>query len=124
MIENHFERKHHKKQETSNNCFVSIKCSTTLLQVITGEHECRVRCCYFSALLLTCYRLKKGRATFYRPETIVLSLLFLMVLSFKVIFNHISKCQFVVLHFCKIGWFRKNPAPWPEVYCTMFDSKQ
>ena len=42
---------------------------------------------------------KKSRATFYRPETIVVSLLLLMVLSFKVIFNHTSKRQFVVLHF-------------------------
>ena len=46
------------------------------------------RCCYFSALVLTCFRLKKGHATFYKPETIVASLLLLMVLSFKVIFTH------------------------------------
>ena len=43
--------------------------------------------CYFLALVLTCYHLKKGCATFYRPETIVASLLLLMALSFKVIFN-------------------------------------
>ena len=55
-----------------------------------------------TTLVLTCYRLKKGRATFYRPETIVASLLLLMVLSFKVIFNHTSKRQFVVLHLCII----------------------
>ena len=47
-------------------------------------------CCYFSALVLTCYHLKKGHATFYWPETIVASLLLFMVLSFKVIFNHDS----------------------------------
>ena len=62
-----------------------------------------VRCCYISALVLTCYRLKKGRATFYRPETIVASLLLLMVLSLKVIFNHILKRQFMVLHF-RLSW--------------------
>ena len=41
------------------------------------------------ALVLTCYHLKKGQATFYQPKTIVASLLLLMVLSFKVIFNHV-----------------------------------
>ena len=41
VVENHFERLHHKKQETLNNYFWSIKCSTTLLQLITGEHECQ-----------------------------------------------------------------------------------
>ena len=71
-----------------------IKCSTTLLQAITGEHKCRKVTATFS--LLTCYCLKKGRATFYRPETIVSGLLLLMVLYFKVI---TSKHQFVVLHF-------------------------
>ena len=50
-----------------------------------------VRCCYFLALMLTYYRLKKDRATCYRPVTIVTSLLLLMVLSFKV--------PFLVLHF-------------------------
>ena len=58
-----------------------------------------VHCCFFSVLVLTCYRLMKGRATFYRPETIVASLFLLMVLSFKVILNHTSKHQFVVLYF-------------------------
>ena len=49
--------------------------------------------------MLTCYSLKKDHATFYRPETIVASLLLLMVLSLKVNFNLTSKRQFVVLHF-------------------------
>ena len=40
---------------------------------------------YFSALVLTCFRLTKGRATFFRPETIVASFLHLMVLLFKVL---------------------------------------
>ena len=52
-----------------------------------------------TALVLTCYRLTKGRATFYRPETIVASLLLLMVLSFKEILKHTSKRLFVVQHF-------------------------
>ena len=39
------------------------------------------RCCCNSALVLTCFRLKKGRATFFRPETIVESFLHLMVIQ-------------------------------------------
>ena len=39
-------------------------------------------------------------SSFYRSETIVASILLLMVLSFKVIFNLTSKHQFVMLHFC------------------------
>ena len=56
------------------------------------------RCYYISALMLTCFRLKKGRAKFFRPETIVASFLRLMVLSFKVLSNHSSKRQFLVLN--------------------------
>ena len=41
-----------------------------------------VRCCYVSALVLTCFRRTKGRATYFRPETIVESFLHLMVLFF------------------------------------------
>ena len=52
-------------QETRNNCFG-----------------------YISALVLTCFRLKKGRATFFRPETIVASFLHSMVLLPKVLLNH------------------------------------
>ena len=47
-----------------------------------------VRCCYISALVLTCFRLKKDRAAFFRPETIVASFLHPMVLLFKVLFNN------------------------------------
>ena len=60
----------------------------------------KLRCCWISALVLTCFRLTKGCATFFRPETIVASFLHLMVLFYKEIFNHTSKHQFVVLHFC------------------------
>ena len=55
-------------------------------------------CCYISALVLTCFRLKKGCATFFWPETIVAIFLHLMVLFFKVLLNHSSKRQFLVLH--------------------------
>ena len=37
---------------------------------------------------LTCFRLKKGRATYFRPETIIASFLHSMVLLPKVLFNH------------------------------------
>ena len=44
--------------------------------------------CYIWALVLTCFRLTKGRATHFRPETIVASFLHLMVLLSKVLLNH------------------------------------
>ena len=103
-------------QETRNNCFGSKKRSTTLLQAKTVKHECRnvtatyktkykiknffainsnfalvfgfVRCCYISSLVLNCFRLKKGRVTFFWPETIVANFLHSMVLLHKVLFNH------------------------------------
>ena len=62
-----------------------------------------VRCCYISALVLTCFRLKKSRATFFRPETIVASFLHLMVLFFKALLNYSSKRQSLVLHWCPTG---------------------
>ena len=68
---------------------VSIGMNPRPLAIAHYRFSSYVRCCYFSALVLTCYRLKKGHATFYRPKTIVTSLLLLMVLSFKEIFNHI-----------------------------------
>ena len=36
------------------------------------------RCCYISALKLTCFHLTKARATYFRPETIIASFLKLM----------------------------------------------
>ena len=68
-----------------------------LLLFLKIRHSCSRS--LFSALVLTCYCLKKDRAAFYRPETIVASLLLLMVLFFRVIFNYTSKRQFVVLYF-------------------------
>ena len=89
-------------QETRNNCFWPKKRCTTFRQAKTGKHECRnvtATYRYISALALTCFRLTKGRATFFRPGTIVASFLHLLVLFFKVLFNEASKCQFAVLHF-------------------------
>ena len=77
----------------------------------TGHFISNVSCGYISALVLTCYRLTKSRATFFLPETIVASFLDLMVLSFKVIFNHTSKRQYVVLHF-RIIHFRQLRIQW------------
>ena len=89
-------------QETCKNCFGSKKRSTTLLQEKTGKHECRnLTATYISALVLICFRLKQGRATFFRPETIVANFLFLMVSPFKVLVNHSAKRQFLVLH-CRL----------------------
>ena len=56
-----------------------------------------IRYCYISARVLICFRLNKGRATFFRHETIVASFLYLMVLFFKVIVNHTSKYKFLML---------------------------
>ena len=59
----------------------------------------RCNSCYISALVLTCFRLAKGRASFFRPETIVTSFLHLMVSSFKVLLNHKSLvCGAFLLH--------------------------
>ena len=58
--------------------------------------------CYISPLVFTCFRMMKGRATFFPPETIVVSFLHLMMLFYKVIFNYTLKRQSVVLHFCII----------------------
>ena len=56
--------------------------------ITTKQHQKLAFCYYYiSALVLTCFRLTKGRATFFRPETIVASFLHLMVLFLKVLFN-------------------------------------
>ena len=68
-------------QETCKNCFGSKKVKQEYL---------KIRGVIYSALVLTCFCLTKGHATFFRPETIVVSLLHLMVLFFKVIFNYNS----------------------------------
>ena len=86
-------------QETRYNCFGSKMRSMTLRQAKAGKHECRnIAVTYetyifrtyqhISALVLTCFRLTKGQAVFFRPETIVASFLHLMVLLSKVLLNH------------------------------------
>ena len=57
-----------------------------------------VRYCYILTLVLTYFRLMKGRATYFQPE-IVASFLHLLVLSYTALFNYIWKSQFVVLHY-------------------------
>ena len=42
-------------------------------------------CCYILVLVLTCFHLTKGRATYFRSKTLVASFLHLMVLLFKVL---------------------------------------
>ena len=37
----------------------------------TNDYKISVRYCYFSALVLTCFRLKKGRATFFDPKQLL-----------------------------------------------------
>ena len=70
--------------------FGSKKRSTTLHQIETGKHDCQ--------------NIMKGRATFFRSITIVGSFLHLMVLLFKVLLNHTSKRQFLVLHVSYLSW--------------------
>ena len=77
------------------------KGSTTLLLAKIDKHESRNTTAAYScisALVLTYFRLKV-RATFFQHETVVASFLHLVALYFKVIFNHTSKRQFVVLHY-------------------------
>ena len=69
----------------------------------SSDPKYSIRCCYISALVLTCFRLTKGRATFFRPETIVAGFLHLMVFLFKVLSNHSSKRQFLLLHCRKLN---------------------
>ena len=78
-------------QETRNNCFGSKMGITTLRQAKRGKHECRnpYVAVIFRHLYCTCFRVKKGYAMYFQPETIVASFLRLMVLLFKVLFNDI-----------------------------------
>ena len=71
-------------QETRNNCFGSKKRSKTLRQAKTGKHERRNVTA--TVLLL--------------PETIIAGFLHFIVLLFKVLSNHSSKRQFLMLHCC------------------------
>ena len=51
-----------------------------------------------TALVLKYFRLKKGRAMFFRLETVVAGFLHSLVLLPKVLLNHFLKRQFLVLH--------------------------
>ena len=55
-------------------------------------------CCYILALVLACFLLMKGCTLIFWPKTISASFLHVMVLFFKMKFNHSSECQFVLLH--------------------------
>ena len=82
------------------------KGSMTLRQAKTGKRECRnVTACWHSCWKRIVW-LTKVRATFFRLEKIVASFLHLMVLLFKMLSNHSSKRQFLVLH-CRT--WRRNP---------------
>ena len=86
-------------EETRNNCFGLKIRSTILRHTKTSKHECRnITAMYISAFVLTCFRLTKGRATYFRPETTVANFFHLMVFLFKVLFNHSWKHHFVVFH--------------------------
>ena len=74
----------------------TIKCKTLATIVSGREYVARLFIrrkqistsveifCYISALVLTCFRMTKGRAMYFQPETIVASFFHLMVLLFKV----------------------------------------
>ena len=80
-----------------------------------------VRCCYISALVLNCFRLTKSRAMYFRPETILASFLHVMVLLFKVLFNHLRyisyfqnpslKTRFFFFFFKEVMTIHKNLTP-------------
>ena len=88
-------------QQTRTNCFGSRKRNMTLLQAKTSKNECRnITATHFGtrAYLFSL----EGRVTVFWPETIVVNFLHLMMLFYKVIINHVSKRQFVVLLCCNI----------------------
>ena len=66
-------------------------CCTARMCIRNEDTECTIRCYYISALVLTSFHLAYGHSIIFRFERIVASLLHLMVLFFKVIFNHTPK---------------------------------
>ena len=76
-------------QETRNNSFGSKIRNTSGENRIAWVPKYSSNCC--SAFVLTCFRLTKDRATYFRPKTIVASFLHLMVLFFKVFFKYLWK---------------------------------
>ena len=85
-------------QETRNNCYILLDRKNVARPFVIRKQvsTCAVRCCYISALVLTCFHLTKGRATFFRSKTIFACFLHLIVLLFKVLLNHI----FLLYKFC------------------------
>ena len=80
-------------QETCNNCLGLKNRSTALRQAKTSKQECQnVTAVTFRTLLL------HFGSTFFQTETIVASFWHRVVLFFKVLSNHSSKRQFLVLH--------------------------
>ena len=69
---------------------LSLNCGLSLSQIQWQDFASFgfVRCCYISVLVLTCFHLTKGRATYFLPETIVASFLHLTVLLSKLLLNH------------------------------------
>ena len=98
-----------------------LSCSKFINIIINNSHaysskwyNSNLRCCYISALMLTCFRLTKGRATFFRPETIVASFLHLMVLFSK-------QFSTMPLHnITRVGKRKKNNIKRTFYYFTIF----
>ena len=99
-------------QETRNNCFGSKKCSTTLRQAETNKHACRnvKAVTFWLSCLLVFARLHFGtRAYLFSPDegscyifstrNNYCEFLACYSVNIKVIFNHTSKRQFVILLF-------------------------
>ena len=64
----------------------TLRCKK-LTTIVSGQN------CYISAIMVICFCLMKGRTTYFRPKTVVFSFFHLMVLLFKVLFNHSAfKC--------------------------------
>ena len=74
-----------------------------------------VRCCYIVALVLIYFRITKGHATFFQPETIVESFMHLVVLLYKIIIDQFYSNGFKIL----ISGF-DNIAPKEKFFESLF----
>ena len=90
-----------------NKCFKPEIFKSIFINLNLALVFCFTSCCYISALVLTCLRLMKGRATFFQSETIVASFRHFVVLLFTVFLNHSLKRQFLVLY-CGMIWLHKK----------------
>ena len=75
----------------------TIRCKK-LTTIVSGQKNAARPFVRWKQVSRSAVRLMKGHAMFFRPETSVASFLHLMVLFFKVLLNHTSKCRFLVLH--------------------------